>query len=131
MPMFPQPRPEKGAADLSAGKALSHLAQRVKEGASLIWAPEGTRGGNGELKKGIAVLARESERPVVPVVLSGLENSWLKGQPLPNMNAILGNTITICFCPPISWSQYSDNKLFLDQLKQTYVQTYDELTHSR
>ncbi len=127
MPMFPQPRPEKGAAAYSAGKALLHLAQRVKEGVNLIWAPEGTRDGNGKLNMGIAALAQRSERPVVPVVLHGLENSWPKVKPLPNIKAMIGKKITICFCPPISWSEYPNNQLFLDRLKQTYVQTYAEL----
>mgnify|MGYP001595328354 CR=1 FL=1 len=127
MPMFPQPRPEKGASAYSAGKALLHLAKRVREGANLIWAPEGTRDGNGKLNMGIAALAQKSERPVVPVVLHGLEDSWPKGQPLPNIKTIIGKKITICFCPPISWSQYANDQLFLDRLKQTYVKTYDEL----
>ena len=127
MPMFPQPRPEQGASSFSAGKALIHLAQRVKEGANLIWAPEGTRDGNGKLNMGIAALAQRSERPVVPVVLHGLEDSWPKQRTLPNMSAISGRKVTICFCPPISWSEYPNDQLFLDRLKQTYNQTYAEL----
>lgn len=127
MPMFPQPRPEKGATDYSAGKALLHLAKRVHNGASLIWAPEGTRSGNGELNTGIVGLAKKSERPVVPVVIHGLEKSWPKGKTLPNISAITGHKITVCFCPPMSWSEYPDEQLFLERLKKTYDQTYDEL----
>lgn len=127
MPIFPQPRPGKNATDRSAGKALLHLAQRVRDGDSLIWAPEGTRDGNGKLNPGIAGLARKSGKPVVPVVLHGLENSWLKGHSLPNLNALVGHTITICFCPPIGWLDCPDEKTFLERLKRTYVETYEEL----
>ena len=133
MPIFPQPRPEKGASDRSAGNALVHLAHCVEKGANLIWAPEGTRGGNGELNPGIAGLARISGRPVVPIVLHGLENSWPKGHPLPNLRAITGRQITVCFCPPINWSEdpnltrKENERAFLEKLKQIYVQTYNEL----
>jgi|SRR3989338_7475583 len=130
MPIFPQPRPGKEAGTFSAGKALLHLSQRVKEGAVLIWSPEGTRDGNGELNTGIVRLAEKSGRPVVPVVLRGLEKSWPKGQSLPDIKVLAGQTITICFCPPMSYPEQPNKKsekLFMDKLKQTYKQTYEEL----
>jgi len=64
------------------------------------------------------------------VVLHGLEKSWPKGKSLPDMKALAGQTITICFCPPMSYPEHPNKeseKLFMSQLKQTYKKTYEEL----
>jgi len=133
MPMFPMPRPDKGANLKETATILKYIGEEriAKRGESLIWAPEGTRSNdpieNRRLKSGIAHLARHSDRPVVPVVLRGLEKSWPRDQKLPNPEALVGNHVDVCFLPPLRWKEYNSEELFLDSLKRRYVQAYQEL----
>jgi len=58
----------------SASEAISSAAERVREGASLVVFPEGTRSADGQLgafKKGPFYLVQEAGVPVVPVALVG------------------------------------------------------------
>lgn len=136
MPMFPMPRPDKGGGLKETVAVLKYLGEeRIAKGESLIWAPEGTRNNydieNRELKAGIALLAKHSDKPVIPVVLRGLEKSWPRNQRLPNPQALVGNKIDVCFLPPMMWREFGNERLFLDTLKQRYVQAYQELQQQR
>jgi 1-acyl-sn-glycerol-3-phosphate acyltransferase len=58
----------------SASEVITAAAQRLREGASLVVFPEGTRSADGELgpfKKGPFYLIQEAEVPVIPVALIG------------------------------------------------------------
>jgi 1-acyl-sn-glycerol-3-phosphate acyltransferase len=57
-----------------AFESLNLAAQRIKEGTSVVIFPEGTRSPDGVLqdfKKGGFVLALNSQRPIVPISISG------------------------------------------------------------
>ncbi len=57
-------------------------AQRIKEGASVVIFPEGTRTPNGQLqefKKGALLIAAKAQVPVVPIVIQGSYQIQAKG----------------------------------------------------
>lgn len=67
---------QRGEADASA---IQSALQALQQGKLLAIAPEGTRSGNGCLRKGypgLALLAVRSGVPVLPVAFHGIENIW-------------------------------------------------------
>lgn len=65
---------------------LQRTVQHLRDGGSVLLFPEGTRTRSGrlaEVRDGIAVFARRSGIPVVPVYVIGTETVWPRGRPLP------------------------------------------------
>ncbi len=69
-------------------RGMTEAARRIRDGASVVIFPEGTRSGDGTLqpfKKGGFVLARKAEVPVQPVAISGSfavmpkTSRWIRG----------------------------------------------------
>lgn len=63
--------------------ALREMLKRMKEGGMLVIAPEGTRSKTGALqpgKAGVSYLAAKSGYPVLPVALTGTEDSYVLEQ---------------------------------------------------
>jgi len=63
----------------SPAGALKRAEALLNSGGILVMAPEGTRSGNGALKKGktgAAMLALHTGVPVYPIAISGTENFW-------------------------------------------------------
>lgn len=74
--------PIKRSGGKAAMRSLSKAAQRIKEGASVVIFPEGTRSLDGKLapfKPGGFLLAARSGCPVVPVAISGSNRILRKG----------------------------------------------------
>lgn len=66
----------RGEADISAAK---RCLQALKEGKIVAIAPEGTRSGDGRLRRGhagIAFLALKSQAPILPLAFYGAEQYW-------------------------------------------------------
>ncbi len=66
-----------------AMRSLTAAAQRIKDGASVVIFPEGTRTTDGKLqpfKKGALLIATKAGVPVVPMAISGSYQAQPKGQ---------------------------------------------------
>jgi 1-acyl-sn-glycerol-3-phosphate acyltransferase len=86
-------------------KSMGDAADRIRQGASVIIFPEGTRSPDGNLlpfKKGGFMLALESGAPIVPVAISGSRDLMPK-QKL----RIQGGTVKLRFFPPIETGNLS------------------------
>lgn len=82
-------------------KQLEIAKERLLSGISIWIAPEGTRtrnGSIGEFKKGGFYLARELEKPIVPVFIEGARQVMQADSMMVSPN----RSITVHFCPPIS-----------------------------
>lgn len=61
----------------AAVESINSAKERIKEGTSIMFFPEGTRSDNGQLmefKKGAFIFALETGLPVLPVTISGTRN---------------------------------------------------------
>ena len=90
---------ERGDRDRSHA-AVDRASQALREGASFLIFPEGTRSRTGELlpfKKGGIIMAINAQVPIVPVAVSGAGAAMRKGSPL-----IWPATITVEFAPPVA-----------------------------
>ena len=84
----------------AAHGSIQAAAARIREGASVILFPEGTRGRTYALrpfKKGAFVLAIEAKAPVVPVAIHGSIEVHAKG-----MMRVRRGRIDVHFLPPIA-----------------------------
>jgi 1-acyl-sn-glycerol-3-phosphate acyltransferase len=75
---------ERGNRDQSL-PAIERAAKALREGASFLIFPEGTRSRTGELlpfKKGGFIMAIKGQAPIVPVAISGARAAMRKGSPI-------------------------------------------------
>jgi 1-acyl-sn-glycerol-3-phosphate acyltransferase len=96
---------------------MGDAADRIRQGASVIIFPEGTRSLDGKLlpfKKGGFMLALESGAPIVPVAISGSIDLMNK-QSL----RIKGGTVKLRFFPPIETEQLTtdDRDRMIDNVR--------------
>ena len=80
--------------------SLQKMAEVLRRGNNVIIFPEGSRTRDGEMaefKKTFAILSRELNVPVVPVVLQGAYEAMPIGQNMPKF----GQPITVTFLPPM------------------------------
>ena len=80
--------------------AIERAANALREGASFVIFPEGTRSRTGELlpfKKGGFLMAIKAQAPIVPVAVSGGLNAMRKGSPL-----IWPVTVTVDLGTPVA-----------------------------
>lgn len=93
---------KRDASDTAAMKAALEALAR---GNPILVFPEGTRSETGEIqpfKRGVALLIKRSNAPVVPVAIHGSRDAWPKGRPFPRL---LGARIAIAFGQPIDPDQ--------------------------
>ena len=89
---------ERGNRDQSL-PAIERAAAALREGASFLIFPEGTRSRTGELlpfKKGGFIMAIKGQAPIVPVAVSGARAAMRKGSPI-----IRPVTVHVSFGAPI------------------------------
>jgi 1-acyl-sn-glycerol-3-phosphate acyltransferase len=89
---------ERGNRDQSL-PAIERAAAALREGASFMIYPEGTRSRTGELlpfKKGGFIMAIKAGAPVVPVAIDGARAAMRKGSPI-----IRPVTVRLQFGPPV------------------------------
>lgn len=64
-------------------QAIRLILQRLSEGRAVLIFPEGTRtndGAMGEFKRGVALLVRKANCPVVPAAIEGAFDAWPRGK---------------------------------------------------
>ncbi|MDX9980757.1 MAG: AMP-binding protein [Lentisphaeria bacterium] len=91
-------------------ESLQKLAAVLKDGRKVIIFPEGTRsrdGQLGEFKRTFAILGRELNVPIVPVVIRGAYEAMPAGRWLPRMF----RPIEVTFLPPVQPGQESYDEL--------------------
>ena len=90
----------------SAEKMMADCEERLREGSSVFFFPEGTRSATGKVrlfKPGPFMLAHKLKLPILPVVISGT------GEALPKYSLTLDGTkhISLKVLPEIPYSSYS------------------------
>ncbi len=82
-------------------RAIKDVLARLEAGRAVVIFPEGTRsedGSVGEFKRGIALLVKRSECPVIPVAIEGAFDAWPRGCGFPRL---WGCRIAIAYGQPI------------------------------
>lgn len=114
-----------------AYQAFMNTIEKLKEGASVVIFPEGTRSEDGTIgpfKKGSHLLAVRSQAPMVPVTILGSGSIIKKGS-----GVIRPHPIRIFLAPPILLDQNPDAREedILNQIRDTIRQTYEENLETR
>lgn len=110
---FPVPR-----ESTAPRKALEVCFSILEKGHSLLLFPEGTRSYDGRLqplKRGVALVARRSRAPVVPVVIEGSYKSWPRTRAFPRPASV-----RIFFGEPITFDPAESSDSFIDRLSASY-----------
>ncbi|PLX99831.1 MAG: 1-acyl-sn-glycerol-3-phosphate acyltransferase [Desulfuromonas sp.] len=87
--------------------SMDYAADRIRQGASVIIFPEGTRSPDGNLlsfKKGGFMLALQSGAPIVPIAISGSRDLMPK-----NQLRIRGGTVNLTIFPAIDTTGLTEN----------------------
>jgi putative phosphoserine phosphatase/1-acylglycerol-3-phosphate O-acyltransferase len=87
-----------------AREALAPAVQKLRDGTSLVMAPEGTRSATprlGPFKKGAFHIAMQAQAPMVPVVLRNVGELMWRGS-----QVLRPGTIEVCVLPPIDTSDW-------------------------
>jgi putative phosphoserine phosphatase/1-acylglycerol-3-phosphate O-acyltransferase len=107
-------------------EALEPAVQKLRDGTSVIMAPEGTRSLTpriGQFKKGGFHLARQAGVPIVPIVIrnSG-EIMWR------NAKTARAGTIQVAVLPPVPTDGWTDKDLDdqVERVRQQYLDTLDD-----
>ncbi len=106
-----------------AMKSLDMAAARVKEGASMIVYPEGTRVDAAELapfKKGVFIMAVKAGQPIVPVAINGTR--FIKR---PGSLRIRPGPVKVVISPPIHPGDYKRKEDLMAAVFQAIAANYD------
>jgi len=106
----------------AAVESINRAKEKIVNGTSVIFFPEGTRSSTGELtpfKKGAFRFARDLDIPILPVTIIGTRNILPKG----TMNLFPGKAKMIIH-PPVSIEGYKDKNIqtLMDNIK-TIIQS--------
>jgi 1-acyl-sn-glycerol-3-phosphate acyltransferase len=83
-------------------RAIKDVLARLEAGRAVVIFPEGSRTPNGEVqefKRGIALIVKRSECPVVPVAIEGAFDVWPRTQKYPRL---FGRRIAVAYGKPIA-----------------------------
>ncbi len=115
--------------DTNLGRAMRISAIGLKAKQNLLLFPEGSLSCDGELqvfKKGVAILARELQIPIVPAVIDGSFDAWSKVG-----DKIRLKPISITFGKPLPPpSTDRDSELTREQLDQEYARFTQQIRDS-
>ena len=87
-----------------AREALQPAIQKLRDGTSLVIAPEGTRSATprlGPFKKGAFHIAMQAQVPMVPIVLRNVGQLMWRGS-----QVLRPGTIEVCVLPPVDTSEW-------------------------
>jgi len=105
--------------------ALEPAIARLREGLSLVMAPEGTRSSTprlGPFKKGAFHVARQAGVPVVPVVIKGTGELMPRGEQL-----IRAGRVEVVVLPPIDVKRWPQNfTRRVERVRQQFLDTLDD-----
>jgi len=110
----------------SAFESISVAAKKIKEGASVMIFPEGTRSIDGNIrpfKKGGFVLAVDSGVPIIPIILHGTRSIMPKGR----MRIRTGH-VYMDIQPPIETSGYTRESKddLIEQIRAVICEKFDQ-----
>ncbi len=114
------------ANHVQAVNALKPVVESIREGLSLVLAPEGTRSATGHLgrfKKGAFHMAMAAGVPIVPIVLRNTLDA------LPKHGIIVrAATIEVVVHPPIETADWKPENLdrHIEEIRNLYVETMGE-----
>ena len=112
--------------DTNLGRAMRVSAIGLKAKQNLLLFPEGSLSCDGELqvfKKGVAMLARELQVPIVPVAICGSFEAWSKVG-----DGIRLKPVSITFGPPLLPPDISqDQALSREQLDREYTRFVQQI----
>jgi putative phosphoserine phosphatase/1-acylglycerol-3-phosphate O-acyltransferase len=112
---------DRAAADQS--ECMEQAKQALREGKSLVIAPEGTRSATGEVepfKPGAFYLAKKMQVPIVPLVLHNVSDALPKGKLL-----LRPATIGVTVLPPIDPAQLENLRKSASALRADYQRLLD------
>jgi len=108
--------------------SLAEAKKRMHDGISVVFFPEGTRGGSGTMlpfKKGSFVFALETGAPIVPIAISGTERLL----PRAAWTVQHGGEIRVALCPPIETASRSrdDRDALLAEVRAVIERSVERL----
>jgi len=111
----------------SAFKSLSDAAQRIRDGASVLIFPEGTRSRDGEIgpfKKGGFVLTVDAGVPIVPIIIYGTRTIMPKGRLL-----LKPGDAYMEILPPVLSSGYTrkTKDLLMKEVRDILLEAFDRV----
>lgn len=98
----------------TGAQEMKSLVKVFREGAALIFFPEGTRSPDGELKPlrpGIALLAKQAGVPVVPVAVEGTFRCWPRGRKM-----FRPGRVRVVFGEPVVYGRKDRRRQVLEDL---------------
>jgi len=114
----------------AAIEALAPATQMLRDGISMLVAPEGTRvagSGLGEFKKGAFRMAMAAGVPVVPIVLRNAEDLGARSSGTPRPG-----TVDVAILPPVSVRGWNDRNLAgkIAQVRRKFAATLENWPRS-
>jgi len=109
-----------------AREALAPAVQKLRDGTSLVMAPEGTRSATprlGPFKKGAFHIAMQAQAPMVPVVLRNVGQVMWRGS-----QVLRPGTIEVCVLPPVDTSDWQ-RETIADHVAQVRAMFLDTLAN--
>lgn len=101
-------------------RSLEVCVQVLQKGRALALFPEGTRSRDGRLqplKRGIALVARRSGAPVLPILVRGTYALWPRGKLLPRPGKV-----QVIYGHPLTMNPAESADSFMDRLSSAYHQ---------
>ena len=115
----------------SAFQSLADAAQRIRDGASVLIFPEGTRSRDGEIgpfKKGGFVLTVDAGVPIVPIVIYGTRAIVPKGSLL-----LKPGNVYMEVLPPVASTRYTrkTKDLLIEEVREILCNAFDRIRETQ